>query len=127
MKIAYVDTSALVAVAFGESGARTIAGRLRTFQRLFSSNLLEAEFRSALAREGVEDDGSAVLSMITWVYPDRPLTREFRKTLALGRLRGADLWHLACALFLAPEPRSLSFVTVDPPQKEVARRLGFTV
>lgn len=127
MKIAYVDTSALVAVAFGEPGARAIASQLRTFPRVFSSNLLEAEFRSTLAREGVEEDGSPLLSMITWVYPDRPLTREFQRILGLGHLRGADLWHLACALFLAPELGSLSFVTLDPPQKEVARTLGFTV
>lgn len=49
MKLAYVDTSCLVAIAVAEPGARKVAGRLGRLDRLFSSNLLEAELRSALA------------------------------------------------------------------------------
>ncbi len=76
MKLAYVGTSCLVAVAFDEPGARRVARRLARFDRLLSSNLLEAELRAALLRERVSDDGRQLLAGITWVLPNRPLTRE---------------------------------------------------
>ena len=68
-----------------------------------------------------------LLAVLAWVYPDRALTSEFERVLEGGYVRGADLWHLACALFLSPDPHELAFVTLDPPQKDVARKLGFTV
>lgn len=127
MNLAYVDTSCLVAVAFAEPGARTVAGRLHRFDRLFSSNLLEAELRSALIREGVPvEREQPLLDGITWIYPNRPLGREFDRITPLGYLRGADLWHLACALFLASEATELAFLTLDTRQANVARRLGFS-
>jgi predicted nucleic acid-binding protein len=125
VNFAYVDTSWLVAIAFDEPGARRLADRLRRFDRRFASNLLEAELRSALAREGVADRPEPLLSWITWVYPNRPLTPELDQALAFGYLRGADLWHLATALFLAPEPEEIAFLTLDQRQREVAARLGF--
>ena len=125
MKLANLDTSCLVAIAFDEPGAGKLALRLRRFDRLVSSNLLEAELRSALLREGVEDSGRALLAGIGWVLPNRILTPEIERIAAAGYLRGADLWHIACALFVAPEARGLSFVTVDRRQQEVAARLGF--
>lgn len=126
MTFAYVDSSCLVALAFGEPGARKVAARLRRFDRLFSSNLLEAELRSALVREGVDGHIEDLLSWLTWVYPDRPLTPEYARITAAGYLRGADLWHLANALFLAPDAADLSFLTLDGRQGDVARRLGFS-
>ena len=126
MTFAYVDSSCLVALAFDEPGARKLAARLRRFDRLFSSNLLEAELRSALVREGVNGHIEDLLSWLTWVYPNRPLTPEYARITAAGYLRGADLWHLANALFLAPDPTDLSFLTLDGRQGEVARRLGFS-
>ncbi len=126
MRLAYVDTSCLVAIAFGEPGAGKLAGRLRRFDRLFSSNLLEAELRSALAREGVGDEVGSLLSWVTWIYPNRPLTGEFDRILAAGYLRGADLWHLATALFLAPGGKGLAFLTLDVQQKALAAHVGFT-
>ena len=125
MRLAYIDTSCLVAIAFGEAGATKVAGRLERMDRLFASNLLEAELRSALARERLSADPTGLLSNITWVYPNRPLSGEFERVMVEGYVKGADLWHLACALFLAPEPKDLAFVTLDKRQKEVARRLGF--
>lgn len=125
MRLAYVDTSCLVAVAFDEPGARQAARRLERVDRLFSSNLLEAELRSALLREGVEGDGRELTAGITWVFPNRPLTREIDRVTDMGYLRGADLWHLACALFLANDPGEIAFVTLDGRQGEVAAKLGF--
>ena len=59
------------------------------------------------------------------MYPNRPLRGEFERVLVEGSVKGADLWHLACALFLAPEPKDLTFLTLDKRQEEIARKLGF--
>jgi predicted nucleic acid-binding protein len=126
MKLAYVDTSCLVAIAFAEAGATKVASRLRRMDRLFASNLLEAELRSALAREGLSVDPAGLLSGITWVHPNRSLSGEFERVTVEGYVKGADLWHLACALFLTPEPKDLAFLTLDRRQEEIARKLGFT-
>ncbi|MEA2690889.1 MAG: hypothetical protein QOJ16_276 [Acidobacteriota bacterium] len=125
MKLAYVDSSCLVAIAFSEPGYEEVVDRLNRCERLFSSNLLEAELRAALAREGATDKEGDLLSGFIWIYPNRQLTAEYRRILAAGTLKGADLWHVACALFLSPDPKELAFLTLDRPQKAVARALGF--
>ena len=124
MKVAYVDTSCLVAVAFGESGASALTRRLKGFDELVSANLLEAELRAAFARERVPANSSLPFS-ISWILPDRPLTDEIARVLDAGYVRGADCWHLATALYLAQEPDAISFITVDGRQAAVAKALGF--
>ena len=126
MKAAYVDTSCLVAIAFGESEATEVASRLREHDVLLSSNLLEAELRATLVCEAAEVD-EALFSWIKWVLPDRPLSVEIIRVLRAGYLRGADLWHLATAMYVTPEPRDLTFLTLDRRQEEVAEELGFKV
>ena len=126
MSVAYVDTSAVVAISFVERGAAAVARRLDAFSRLVSSNLLEAELRAVFAREGHRFMPSLV-SGIEWVLPDRPLTHEFEKALQVGYVRGADLWHVATALYLTPDPGDISFVTLDHRQRNVAKALGFRV
>jgi len=71
MKLAYVDTSCIISIVFDEPGSSRLAKVLESRDRLFASNLLEAELRSALTRERVEDRGEEVLSWISWVYPNR--------------------------------------------------------
>ena len=127
MSLAYVDTSCLVAIAFDEPGATRLATRLQRFDRLLASNLLEAELRSALRREGVGGREIPMLSWLTWIYPNRPLTAEFARITALGYLKGADLWHLANALFLAPDGKRLAFLTLDKRQRDVGAKLGFSL
>jgi len=124
VNVAYVDTSALVAIAFGERGGKVLARRLEQCDELFSANLLEAELRASFAREGAPLD-DPLLSWITWVLPHRPLSREITTVLAAGYLRGADLWHLACAVYLVGTPRLASFITLDQRQAKVAATLGF--
>ncbi len=126
MKAAYVDTSCLVAIAFGESEAAQVVSRLREHDVLLSSDLLEAELRATLVREAAEVD-EALFSWIKWVLPDRPLSVEIIRVLRAGYLRGADLWHLATAMYVTPEPRDLTFLTLDRRQEEVAEELGFKV
>ena len=89
-----------------------------------SSNLLEAEVRSAFARDRqrfIPD----VLSSIEWVFPVRSLGPEFEMVLNAGYLRGADLWHVATALYVIDAPAGISFVTLDHRQETVAASLGF--
>ena len=124
MPIAYIDSSSVVAMVFGEPGARKVTSAIRAYTRLVSSNLLEAEVRSALQRERTASV-PGVFGGIHWVHPNRALTLEFERVVAHGTLRGADLWHVACALFLDPTATELAFITLDVPQRRVAAALGF--
>ena len=126
MSIAYVDTSVLTAIAFDEPGAAAHAQRLDEFARLISSNLLEAELRAAFARENLPFQESAIAG-IEWILPNRTLAGELAAVLDRGHLRGTDLWHVATALYVSPQPGSLSFVTLDTRQSAVAEALGFQV
>ena len=124
MSVAYVDTSALVSIAFNERGGPPLARRLDNFSHLLSSNLLEAELRAVFAREEI-DFTTSLVSGIEWVLPDRPLTPELKMALEAGYLRGADLWHVATALYVVREPSDISFVTLDTRQRTVVKALGF--
>ncbi len=124
MKVAYVDTSCLVALAFDEAGAAEWARRLEDYDELVTANLTEAEFRSVLRREEVEG-AEPFLTQLAWLLPDRPLGSEMERVLSSCYLRGADLWHVACALYLAPNPADIDFVTLDADQREAVRALGF--
>lgn len=123
MKLAYVDTSCLVAIAFAKPRHESLVRELGGFDRLFASNLVEAELRSAFVREEAEGPES-FLAALTWVFPSRPLSVEYEEILGLGYVRGADLFHLACALFLRRELGDLRFLSVDERQVEAARGLG---
>ena len=124
MSAAYVDTSVLAGIAFGEPAAERFALALNRFDRVLSSNLLDAEMRAVFERESeaFEDD---VMAGIDWVLPTRPLSAEFARALGAGYLRGADLWHVATALYVSPQPDSLTFATLDVEQGRVASALGF--
>jgi predicted nucleic acid-binding protein len=127
LNVAYVDSSCLVAIAFAEPEAGKLGVRMRRFDRLCASNLLEAELRSALLREEVSAPPDELLNWITWIFPNRPLSPELRRISQVGYVKGADLWHLAHALFLAPEAKDLTFLTLDKQQAAVARKLGFAL
>ncbi|MBI4615553.1 MAG: PIN domain-containing protein [Planctomycetes bacterium] len=125
MTTAYVDSSCVVGTAFEEPGWKRVRRRLAGFGALYSSNLLEAEVRCAFVRESGAGDPSAWFDGIGWALPSRPLGQEMVRVLRAGHLRGADLWHLCCALYLAPDPRELAFLTLDDRQDRIARFLGF--
>lgn len=124
MSVAYIDASAAVAVDFSEPGGREVLDKLRGFSKLVSSNLLESEVRSAYARESRPFDENT-LSSVEWIFPDRSLRPEIETALSAGYLRGADLHHVATALYMARDPASVAFVTLDKRQGEVAAALGF--
>lgn len=124
MKVAIIDSSCIVAILLGERGAAKLVDRLSTFDRLFATTLLEAEVRSALLRERtpLED---VDLADLQWILPVRPLSEEIQRVLEAGYTRGADCWHLACALYLVNDPAQVTFLTLDAQQRTVAHKLGF--
>jgi hypothetical protein len=124
MRVAYVDTSCLVAVALGESQGADITDKLATYDRLYSDNLLEAELRSAFSRERIEREPDQLSSAITWVLPAEPLSGEYRTALGHGKLRGADLRHVACALYLQRLAGPIDFPSLDAKQRQVAATVG---
>jgi predicted nucleic acid-binding protein len=124
---AYVDSSFLLAIAFGEPNPAGLAEKLDRFDAVYASDLVEAEVLSALVREEMVLPEPDSFSFLSWTFPDRPLTPEFQRILKAGHLEGADLWHLACALYLSPAPGDLSFLTLDTRQKRIAAKLGFSV
>ncbi len=111
-------------MAFDESEGSAVASRLYDYSRLLSANLLEAELRAVFAREGLVFRPDLV-APIEWVLPDRPLATELATILEAGYLCGADLWHVATALYVAPDPDQLVFVTLDDRQRRVAAEVGF--
>ena len=63
---------------------------------------------------------------LEWETFERPLSDEFAIALRIGYLRGADLWHIATALYVARgDPSEVTFLTLDRRQREVAAALGF--
>lgn len=123
MSVAYVDSSVIIALIFGEAASPGLR-KLQRFEQLVSSNLLEAEVRGACARERV-DFSDDVLAGISWIIPDRPLSAELGRVLENGYVRGPDCWHLANALYLSTNPADLDFITLDKKQAAAARSLGF--
>ena len=93
------------------------------FRAVLASNLLEAELRAAFARERQEFDAE-VLSRIEWILPDRPLGAELGRAPQADCLRGADLWHIATALYVAPRAEEMGFVTLYGPQRKSPQSSG---
>ena len=122
--LAYVDASVILAIEFEERGWEALNRRLSSFTAVVSSNLLEAEVRASFLREG-RSFSYDILARIAWVFPDRPLSPEIAMALAAGYLRGADLWHVATALYVDNTQSSLTFITADHRQSAVATALGF--
>ncbi len=124
MSAAFVDTSVLLAMAFREPGFEEVASRLKGFDTAYACELLEAELRSACAREKQIID-VRMLDELHVVDQTRSLRDEIVRVLEAGYLRGADCFHLAVALSLAPIAGELTFLTLDKRQRDVAAILGF--
>ena len=56
---------------------------MERFDRLVSSNLLEAELRAAFVRENLPLTGE-LFDWMKWMFPDRPLTPELQRVLGNG-------------------------------------------
>ena len=126
MSIAYIDSSVVVAIEFGEPGAPELRQRLRGFAGIVASSLVEAELHSVCRRER-RQMSRELLDQVKWLAPARALGPEIARVLEAGYVRGADCFHLANALFLSPDGDGVVFLTLDKRQREVAAALGFAV
>jgi predicted nucleic acid-binding protein len=129
VKRAYVDTSALVAVHFGEPQRPRVLAVLRAHEALISTSLLTAEMLATLRRANLPVASADLLlgRIERFAAPD-DLRAECEQALAVGALRGADLWHVAGALRLAGRYRKrLTFCSLDVEQRRVAAGLGFPI
>jgi len=124
LRIGYVDTSVLLAIVFAERDFEALGAELAEFDHLVSSNLLEAEFRAALKREDVDEAAEDSLASLDCVFPHEPLSTEVSEVLEAGYARGADVWHLACALWVNKQVGGLQFLTLDSRQGDLARAVG---
>jgi predicted nucleic acid-binding protein len=122
----FVDSSVIVAIGLRELAADAMASRVSTASTVLAHPLLEAEVRSACRREQRTVD-AGWLAGIEWIEPPGRLAAEIDRVLDAGYLRGADCWHLAVALYVAPQPGKETFLTLDARQRAVAKKLGFRV
>jgi predicted nucleic acid-binding protein len=126
MSAIYVDTSILVAMFF--EGPTRYPSLLQEIDTLMSSALIEAEFLSVIAREKADiNAGLRYLKQISLVAPDRSLSKELEYIFSKSYVRGADAFHLACALYLDPKGSELKFLTADKQQEKAAQAIGFTL
>ena len=115
-----------MAITFNEDGSDSLRDWFDSFDGLMSSDLTQAEVRSACHRERTRWDAE-LFKDINWLLPTRTLDDEITRVLDAGYLTGADLWHLATALYYAADPSDVGFLTLDIRQRNVAKALGFRV
>jgi uncharacterized protein with PIN domain len=128
VRTAYVDSSCFVAIALREPGYEQVSERLASFDRWVSSMLTEAEVLAVLRRHKSSDDGSKLLYGVAWLPVKRQLTTRISRVLDQGvALKGADVWHLASALYATPRPSLMSFLSLDAGQRKASQQLGFQV
>jgi hypothetical protein len=124
LKAAYIDSSLLIGIRF-QKFASTKIHAIRQYE-LYSSELLIAEVLAFGKREGIEEDFLwESLKGLSWVIPEGSLFEECKRVIQCGYVRGADLWHLACACYLSPDPGELAFLTLEERQRDAAACLGF--
>jgi len=124
MTIAFVDSSCVLSMLLDETHGARMQRQLSAYDRLFIAPLLEAELYSAAHREQRSVDHD-LLRRFQPIFAPRSLRPEIERVLAAGSVRGADCLHLATALYLAPDPGELTFLTLDERQRAVAAQLGF--
>jgi len=124
VKAAYIDTSLVIGIRFQKSPPATV--RMVRRYELFSSELLIAEVLAFGKRESMAEDLLwDALKGLSWIIPDGSISEALRRVIHFGYARGANLWHLACACYLSPNPGELAFLTLDEQQRQLASHLGF--
>lgn len=125
MKVGYIDTSVLVSMAFDDGGGAFIARAVRTFDRLYSSSLLESEFVAVAAKGGVLDQVDRLLRPVRLVRCQVSLKDQLGIVASHGAVGGASMHHLAIALYLFPSPSEVTFLSLSDIQTKQAAKLGF--
>lgn len=128
MKAVYVDSSVVVAVLLQQGNRAKFIEVLNDADEVVSSFFSEAEIYSVVKREGLDfEKTKTLLQSLTLVQSDGSLEKEIRDVLKAGYVRGADLHHLAVALYLDPGKKQLRFFTLDENQRKVAKAAGLEV
>jgi predicted nucleic acid-binding protein len=123
--ISYVDSSVVVAILFGERAASRFQRHLARCDEIVSASLLEAEVLAAAKREDLSiAEAAAEIDTLSLITCERSLQPEYHRIFGLGYCRGTDALHLATALYLDPDAETLTFLTADKPQAQLARKLG---
>ena len=126
--IFYLDTSAWIAWKFKQAGSDIFKKIALDSDTVISCPLFVSEYVSFLKRNEIlsQTRYEEELDFIRWIFPAVPLFKEYSQCGKLGFLRGADLYHIATALWFAQDrPSELIFLTCDLKQKEAAKKLGF--
>ena len=126
MNVIYCDSSAIVCLLLEEEAHATYRQHLKKADEIISANLIEAEILAVATREKINLSQAALfIEPISMITPDRSLALEYQQIFKIDYCRGADAYHLACALYLDPHGRELLFLTADQRQKKIAHKLGF--
>lgn len=122
----YLDSSVVISRLFKEP-VNFKWSKLKG-KTLFSSTLLYYEVMAASKREGVSlKDANALIASVNIISPPHILVGEVKRVLSVGYLRGADLAHVATALWISrDEPSNLYFLSFDNAQMKLAGELGFS-
>jgi predicted nucleic acid-binding protein len=125
----YLDTSAWIAWKFRQSGNELFDRIDMDQDTVVSSPLLVAEYLSFLKRNGRLSDTryEDELGFIRWIHPVEPMFQSCTEVALKTELWGADLYHLATAVWFAEDFRKdLKFLSCDGGQKKAAQKLGFS-
>jgi len=126
--IAYLDSSAFLAMSFHQPEGRDLRRRLRSIHRLIASDLLISEVCSAFQREGLPLEPLARQLAALDIITTSLTTDILAKVLEVGYARGADAHHLASAFwFCSGATENLYFISLDAAQLSSAKKLGFKV
>ena len=128
MKAIYVDSSVIVSILFREPHSKKLLEIInQTSSTCYSSQILEAEVYASATRENIVlAEAHKLLMHINLLLPERSLRKEYKEIFSAGYCRGADAYHIACALYLDPERTNLIFLTADQRQQEVAKKVKLT-
>jgi len=128
-KVAYLDSSFLLGILFQEASWQKLQKKLEAFDYVVSTRLMEAEVRSALKREDLEQaDFDGLVTGLDWIQPNDELGEPLKQIFDHGYLRGADAYHLAAALWLVGDlAKDCTFLSLDQQQSVIAKKLGFAV
>jgi len=127
MKVNYIDSSVLVAILLNEPSSEMARLTLAKESIIQSSSLIESEIISVCKREKVEFQlADSLLDSIDIVSPPSSIRPYIKDIIEYGYVRGADLQHLACALYLCGNtPKYITFWSFDVNQSRVAKKVGF--
>lgn len=126
----YLDTSAWIAWKFEQTGQNLFKRVSLAEDTVVSSTLLAAEYIAFLKRieklnvVRFEEE----LGFISWLYPASPLLDRCLEGVKDTALKGADLYHLATALWFTDGLNDeIEFLSCDIDQRRAAKALGFKV